>query len=612
MSALIFCFGLTYLFAQINPPTNLTAQVLVQHHSKAVKLDWQGPTNVKYRVYKKIGTLSDTTQFSRIASNLNQKTYTDRMVVFNQTYCYYVEAYNMTGVSGPSNIVEVTIAPPQVSMAVITGNVYNDLNNLPVPRAKVELISTTAFGNRNTITDTSGNFKLRVPAGNYYLATSAFGYQREFYDNVTNIQQATLITLANGDSVNFSIGLAPITPVPTFILSGNVTKEGGIPIRARMTIIPVRNNTFFTPVIGRNVFTDSLGNYSIRLRQNDTVVVYCHPLDFTLQPEFFDNKLTFAEADRIVITGNVNNINFVISPKPVFNNGISGLVKNEDNEGVESFVSAFRKISPTVNRRRITVSSDSLGNYQFTNLLPGEYILLAVPKSGYRPTFFRYDGNQTMNWREADSVVVTETSLVTNINFTVLPINTPGFAKLNGYVKDNFNRPVEGAFVYVVDENSGIYSYAISDKNGYYRIEGFELTTYSVFVDKVGYSSNGNRTVTFDNQSNFEKQLNLILNLDSPSSNDNFFIPEKFELGQNYPNPFNPTTTISWKSPVGGLHTLKVYNILGNEVATLVHEWKEAGSYTIEFDASKLASGTYFYRLTIGNFSEVRKMMFIK
>ncbi|MCX7610093.1 MAG: carboxypeptidase regulatory-like domain-containing protein [Ignavibacterium sp.] len=615
LTLFVILIGYNFTFSQPNPPTNLTAQVIVQNNHRAIKLDWSAPTtsNVKFRVFKKVGTLSDTTQFIRIATNLSTPTYLDRNVFLNQTYCYYVVAYNNSGVSGPSNTVQVTVVPPVVSMAVITGNVFNDANNNPIARAKVELITQSAFGNKYAITDSLGNFKLRVPAGNYYLQTSAFGFYREFYNNVQNIQQATLITLANGDSVNFSIGLAPIVPPTTYLLSGNVTKDGGIPIRARISVFPVRSNTFYNPTAGRHTFTDSLGNYSVRVKENDTVVVYCHPIDFTLQPEFFDNKQTFAEADRIVVNGNINNINFVISPKPVYNNGISGLVKNEDNEGVESFVSAFRKNNQAPNlRRRITVSTDTLGNYQFTNLVPGEYILLAVPKSGYKATFFKYDGSQTLNWRNADSIVVNETSLITGINFTVIPISTPGFAKLSGYVKDNLNQPVEGAFVFAIDETSNIYTFGITDRNGYYQIEGFELTNYSVYVDKFGYNSNGVRAITFDNQTNFQRTLNFTLTLDNPTSNDTKVVPTKFELGQNYPNPFNPSTTISWQTPVSGINTIKVYNILGVEVATLVNEWKDAGSYSINFDASGLPSGTYFYKLTIGNQSQVRKMMLVK
>jgi Secretion system C-terminal sorting domain len=85
-----------------------------------------------------------------------------------------------------------------------------------------------------------------------------------------------------------------------------------------------------------------------------------------------------------------------------------------------------------------------------------------------------------------------------------------------------------------------------------------------------------------------------------------------FRLYQNYPNPFNPTTKISWQSPVGSWQTLEVYDMLGRVVATLVDEYKPAGKYEVEFDGSHLTSGVYFYRLTAGNYGEVKKMLLLK
>jgi hypothetical protein len=86
----------------------------------------------------------------------------------------------------------------------------------------------------------------------------------------------------------------------------------------------------------------------------------------------------------------------------------------------------------------------------------------------------------------------------------------------------------------------------------------------------------------------------------------------EFKLNDNYPNPFNPTTKISWQSPVNGQQTLKVYDVLGREVATLVDEYREAGSYEIEFDATNLPSGMYIYRLQSGSYSNVKKMILSK
>lgn len=89
-------------------------------------------------------------------------------------------------------------------------------------------------------------------------------------------------------------------------------------------------------------------------------------------------------------------------------------------------------------------------------------------------------------------------------------------------------------------------------------------------------------------------------------------VPGEFELMQNYPNPFNPTTTIRWQSPVGSWQTLNVYDLLGNEVATLVDEYKPAGRYEVEFNASQLSSGIYLYRIQGGNYVQTRKMILIK
>ncbi|MDP4115290.1 MAG: T9SS type A sorting domain-containing protein [Bacteroidota bacterium] len=86
----------------------------------------------------------------------------------------------------------------------------------------------------------------------------------------------------------------------------------------------------------------------------------------------------------------------------------------------------------------------------------------------------------------------------------------------------------------------------------------------------------------------------------------------RYQLSQNYPNPFNPNTTISYQLPQNGIVTIKVYDILGNEVKTLVNENKQAGSYNVNFDASKLSSGVYVYKITVGNFVASRKMMLLK
>lgn len=85
-----------------------------------------------------------------------------------------------------------------------------------------------------------------------------------------------------------------------------------------------------------------------------------------------------------------------------------------------------------------------------------------------------------------------------------------------------------------------------------------------------------------------------------------------YSLGQNYPNPFNPSTSIKFNIPESGYTTIKVYNLLGSEVATLLDEMKQPGTYEISFNAAVLSSGTYFYSLESGSFRQVRKMILLK
>jgi predicted GH43/DUF377 family glycosyl hydrolase len=96
------------------------------------------------------------------------------------------------------------------------------------------------------------------------------------------------------------------------------------------------------------------------------------------------------------------------------------------------------------------------------------------------------------------------------------------------------------------------------------------------------------------------------------SVEDEESIPNAFALQQNYPNPFNPSTKISWQSPVGSWQTLKVYDVLGNEVATLVNEYRPAGKYKTELNAANLPSGIYFYQIQAGSYVNTKKMILLK
>lgn len=100
---------------------------------------------------------------------------------------------------------------------------------------------------------------------------------------------------------------------------------------------------------------------------------------------------------------------------------------------------------------------------------------------------------------------------------------------------------------------------------------------------------------------------NIILDI---KSKPNF--PIDFILEQNYPNPFNPTTIISYRIPKTSYVKVNIFDVLGNDVATLVNEYQSPNNYRISFNAANLSNGVYYYKITANNFSAVRKMILLK
>ena len=91
-----------------------------------------------------------------------------------------------------------------------------------------------------------------------------------------------------------------------------------------------------------------------------------------------------------------------------------------------------------------------------------------------------------------------------------------------------------------------------------------------------------------------------------------FLFQQTYVLNQNYPNPFNPSTTIKYEIPEISFVNIKVYDVLGNEVVTLINEEQTVGSYEVEFNTTELTSGIYFYQLQAGSFVETKKMILLK
>ncbi|MBI5402782.1 MAG: T9SS type A sorting domain-containing protein [Ignavibacteriae bacterium] len=141
---------------------------------------------------------------------------------------------------------------------------------------------------------------------------------------------------------------------------------------------------------------------------------------------------------------------------------------------------------------------------------------------------------------------------------------------------------------------------------GYYPIEYIQSRSIK-FLKRV--LCNQPRQIIIEN---YTTLLDTLLSTVTNANNSGEKTADKFELFQNYPNPFNPTTNIKYQISSTGFVSLKIYDLLGKEVVTLVNEKQESGEYEVIFNGSGLSSGVYFYRLSSGDFSDVRKMILMK
>ena len=212
----------------------------------------------------------------------------------------------------------------------------------------------------------------------------------------------------------------------------------------------------------------------------------------------------------------------------------------------------------------------------------------------------------------------TGTSTVTQVNNNALPAELISFsASENGSLIElkwstatevnNFGFEIERLQDYKIAELQNLPAGQASwDKIGFVKGNGNSNSPKSYsFADNLNLSS-GNysyRLKQIDNDGQFEYSSIVEVSFNSPA---------EFSLKQNYPNPFNPSTKISYALPSKSFVTLKVYDVIGNEVASLVNQEQAEGEHNISFDASSLSSGIYFYKLTAGSFVKTMKMILLR
>jgi len=501
-------------------------------------------------------------------------------------------------------------------------------------------------------TDDNGYYRIsHIDPGTYKLhaVSPTPRYASQWYDGKSNPKDANAIPIADSSSTsptiaNFSLH-GGVVILPMITVSGLVTDTNLLPIKAA-DIFFVRSgfalNSKTTVDDYRDYFdmnaskddcrlegksqqvysvkADSLGKYSLHIPQG-SYIAFAKARGYAT--EFYLDQSDLLSANQIVLTLDSAGINFTLAslPKNVINLGtITGSVLDSTQGiGVPSRIIAFRDRWTSHDSfncfRSYVVDTDSLGAFSVDSLLPGSYFVFAVPLGNYSPAFYSTDTAST-KWKKATRVVINGNN-VNDINIYVhqIPSSTNGYANISGNIHfSSGSASMAGALVYA-SENAVVSGYAITDEKGNYSIEGLAPGTYTVTVDKLGYSETASKstTVSYSTIGN-PVNANVDFSIDEVTgvTQTSTLQPTKFMLEQNFPNPFNPSTTINYALNQSGIVTLKVYNLLGQEVRTLVNGFQNAGSYHATFNAQGLSSGIYFYRLQSQNSIQTRKMILLQ
>ncbi len=624
----ILMFTTSNILAQVSAPQNLKASTVKLEHESGtklvVKLDWDkvkdanGNDIPMYEVFKKDGSMSSEGDFISLGDVLWQTTKLDKNVEDGRTYTYYVVAKDgQKNVSEPSEKVEITVSSTiaGIESATISGKVTDEVTGTALEGVYVTLFSTSTLVGKTVTTDANGEYSASLLPGDYIAYFKApQDYFPEYYDNAERVTDATFLNIGENETLTgIDAALKPISSLKFYHVSGKVTDANGNPVKASVSLLIMTKYNF--PIRHRHARTDANGNYSIKVREGVEVIVFARALHSDLYGEFYNNANSMATAERLTVTSDIDNIDFVLDVKPQGSANVAGKVMNKNSEVVQGMVMAINIREPRMNKHgKFRAFTDDNGDYSFENLAAGDYIFFIVPEAGYLPTFYKADGSTTLNWRDADVITLNDGENLTDINFTLETVPEEAanaYAEIRGQVLDDRGEPVVDAYVYVYNSNKEVVSYSFTDQNGQYNVTGITPGVYSVGVNEYGLEAGENDNVIVGTQEPGTADFTLA-NVEDVTGINNKEISNKFSLNQNYPNPFNPTTKISFSIAEKGKVQLKVYDIIGKEVKTLVNGELSAGQYNLTFDASNLPSGIYIYELRTNKFLESRKMMLLK
>lgn len=442
-----------------------------------------------------------------------------------------------------------------------------------------------------------------LPTGSYKLETWWYFplYIYEWYDNKPDFASADPVNVTAPDTVeniNFELEIGGC-------ISGCVTSNKG-PLEN--VYVDVYDATTKNRV--SYYFTDPTGYYIVRaLPTGDYKVRTSNDKGFI--DLYWNNKLDWDSADLVSVTlpDTVNNIDFALYRGAKIKGQVYGTEGPLESVGIIAFNSSSGEWTSFG-------KTDSLGSYTIDGLPTGDCKLFAFPEDNTVYAFEWYDNKD--DWSSADLVYVTAPDSVVDKNFT---LERGGFISGNVYEAKG---PIEGtkvtAHIYL-SPWLGWLEYWYDDytgSDGSYKLINFRTGDYKVVASKGGYE-----TRWWDNKPDSATASFVHVTMPDTTENIDFYLPKygiaeekqvvsEFSFKESYPNPFTRTTLIRYSCPYSAKVSLKIYDITGRAVETLVDRKVNAGHYIVKWDAKDYPSGIYFTRFQSESHIATRKIILIR
>jgi hypothetical protein len=518
----------------------------------------------------------------------------------------------------------------------------------PLANASVKVFQIQNDMSYETKTDQDGNFLIpNVQSGDLYAYVKSPNskYSSQWYSLKNSLKEATLRRLLKYDTLMYPFYLITSPNNPTLVggrvrdaSSGNAIDGASVSFIRKNSFLHigdtsiVSNPSFLENYrVDTTVLTDAAGAYTASLNVGQVYYTVVQKPDY--QMSFAPDRDASLETNALTalpfrVTDGITDLSFKLwRPSLIATpNRVVGTVTNFDNgvnkEAIVVLINSDMKRGAGGGHTYLrSTFTDKNGYFSFDNLAypsTATYSILALPLDReLLPRYYTSQGGTTVASKSED---VSANGTVQNIDFQLRTADIDGVGAVYGRVQriDSLGNihPLPGTLLFAEDlSTKKVAGFAISDSAGMYAIVGLPRGDYGIVSDNLTHGMKtgpiaGLQYSTY-NLTDATETVNFIYDqritdVHGPAS------PSSITLEQNFPNPFNPATTLTFSVPAAMSLSLRVYNLLGQDIATLVNGKVEAGTHTVDFDASALPSGTYYYRLQSGSTVLTRTMTLMK